>query len=121
MNLLGDPLAPIGVDDVSDIPILRPSDALVLYPSSPNPFNPATNIRFSLSEQPGGAVRTTVHIHDLSGRSVVTVLDQYLESDDYEIPWNGCDAHGQRMASGTYVVVVQAGRLTASEKLTLVK
>ena len=63
-----------GVDTrLNDSPTGLPSDYTVL-PNYPNPFNPATTIRFGLPEP--GEVRLTVY--NVLGQRVATLIDDVL-------------------------------------------
>jgi hypothetical protein len=121
VNLLGDPLAPIGGGTISDVPPSLRIEALQLYPSSPNPFNPTVSISFRLGDELGGPVRTTVQIVDLSGRVLTTVVDDMLVPGLHTTAWSGRDASGRLCASGSYLVTVRAGDLHATGRLTLLK
>jgi len=64
----------------------------------PNPFNPATEIRFTLpSDQ---AVRLAVF--DVSGRLVKTLVDEVRPAGDNAARWDGTDQSGRAVASGSY-------------------
>ncbi len=88
-----------------------------LRPNVPNPFNPTTRIGFSLPE-PARAVLT---VFDVRGSRVKTVLDASLESGRHHVDWNGTDARGLRVASGTYFYVLAAGSNRLSRKMVLLK
>jgi aminopeptidase N len=64
----------------------------------PNPFNPATEIRFTLpSDQ---AVRLAVY--DVSGKLVKTLVDEVRPAGDNAFRWDGTDKSGRAVASGAY-------------------
>ncbi len=98
---------------VNDLP---PAAALQLT-ISPNPFNPMTNIKFQL--QTIAPVRLCVL--DLSGRLVKTLVAETLEPGEHNLRWDGRDRSGRRSASGTYLVMIQAGEKLAGQKIVLVK
>jgi aminopeptidase N len=64
----------------------------------PNPFNPATEIRFTLPADQ--AVRLAVY--DVSGRLVKTLVDEVRPAGDNGARWDGTDRSGQAVASGAY-------------------
>jgi hypothetical protein len=78
----------------------------------PNPFNPRTEIAFSLAAY-GPA---TVEILDLRGRRVRTLWSGRLAAGDHHLPWDGLDGHGRAVASGVYFA-----RLTADGQRTTAK
>ncbi len=83
----------------------------------PNPFNPATTIRFSLSV-PG---EVSLRIHDLAGRVVRELVDGLRVAGDYSATWDGLDDRGNRQPSGVYLAQLVIGEHRESRKLTLMK
>ena len=84
--------APTGV-------VSTPSARFALQQNAPNPFNPATTIRFSLAES--GNARLAVY--DISGRIVRTLVVGQLSAGEHDVVWDGADAAGRPVASGVYV------------------
>ncbi len=87
----------------------------------PNPFNPTTEIRFSLPEQG----HTGLVIYNLLGAHVKTLVDSELEAGAHQYTWNGTDGYGVKMASGSYFyrLEVETGsdRQVVIKRLTLLK
>ena len=92
---------------------------LVLAQNVPNPFNPMTSIPFRL--EVSTPVPVQVAIFDTRGRRVRTLLDELLPSANYVVRWDGADDFGSAVASGTYVVRVEAGSMRASRKILLLR
>jgi len=92
-DLFGEPYSPPTAVDDGAAPV-RPRRLAV----HPNPFNPRTEIRFSL--QRAGAVELAVY--DVAGRLVRTLLDGALPAGDHEAVWRGLDTRGRAVSSGTY-------------------
>ncbi|MBK9303707.1 MAG: T9SS type A sorting domain-containing protein [bacterium] len=90
---------------------------LLVEPSVPNPFNPRTNVAFSLTA-PG---RVRVSIVDLTGREVATLLDSDLGTGRHVVSWNGELAGGRAAPAGVYLVRVAAGRSVSATKIALVR
>jgi len=89
-----------------------------LLPNAPNPFNPATAIRFVLP-RPAAA---TVEIVDVGGRRLRCLLDGVrLPAGTHVVEWNGRDDAGRSVASGVYLCRLRAGDAADARKLTLVK
>lgn len=88
-----------------------------LLGNHPNPFNPNTTIEFELYQH--GLVR--LDIFNLVGQRVATLLNGPLDAGTYHIAWSGKDEDGKILASGTYVVFLQAGTQKASRSITLLK
>jgi subtilisin family serine protease/subtilisin-like proprotein convertase family protein len=82
--------------------IASPPMAYQLVENYPNPFNSSTRIVFNLPQ----AAKTKIVIHDVLGRQVTTILDEYREAQyrDY-IDFNANDVlvnDGRGLASGVY-------------------
>ncbi len=83
----------------------------------PNPFNPMVNIRYELPK----AGRTTIRIFDVKGRLVCRLLDEERPAGHHTLIWDGHSTTGNSVASGIYLVKMQAGNFTAQQKITLVR
>jgi len=84
----------------------------------PNPFNPSTTVDFAIAAEG----RVALHVYDVAGRLVKTLVDGELESGEYEATWDGTDAAGARVASGVYMLRLEAGgHSLASAKAVLLK
>jgi hypothetical protein len=83
----------------------------------PNPFNPLTNISFTLARS-GPA---QVEIFDLHGGLVRTLWSGELEAGNHSLQWNGTDKVGREVGAGTYVARVRSGNQFATAKLVLAK
>ena len=53
----------------------------VLYQSYPNPFNPTTNIKYSIPK----SSKVSLKIYDILGREVTSLVDKYEKSGTYTI------------------------------------
>ncbi|HRX50423.1 MAG TPA: C25 family cysteine peptidase [Candidatus Krumholzibacteria bacterium] len=93
--------------------------ALVLEPCAPNPFNPATTIRFALPADVRG--RTRLRVFDLQGRLVRTLVDGVLPAGFHEVAWRGRDDRDRAVGSGVYLYRLEAGGVAAQGRMTLVK
>ncbi|HRE42243.1 MAG TPA: T9SS type A sorting domain-containing protein [Ignavibacteria bacterium] len=78
----------------------------------PNPFNPVTNISFSLNE-PGNV---EVSIYDITGKRIANLYNGYLNSGQQSFRWN---AFGY--ASGIYFYIIRNNSATITKKITLLK
>jgi hypothetical protein len=91
--------------------------ATALFQNSPNPFNPATTIRFALRE----AGRVTVQVYGVHGELVRTVVDAWLPAGTHTATWNGATRSGGRAASGVYYAVLQSGGFRDKVQMVMVK
>ncbi len=88
-----------------------------LLGAAPNPFNPLTEVRFRLP----AAMAARVAVFDMAGRRVAVLADGVLAEGDHAVRWNGADAEGRGVASGTYYVRLSAGGATQVRAVTLVR
>jgi len=95
-----------------------PPPAFSLGPNHPNPFNPSTNIYFSMTQD--GQVG--IDVFDINGRLVRCLLaTQTMKAGEHLVTWNGCGNDGRSLASGTYFVRAVAGKNISTLKVLLVK
>ena len=83
----------------------------------PNPFNPSTTIPFELQH----AGRAEVSVYDLMGRLVTTLVAGQQSAGQHRVEWDGQSASGMPVASGSYIVQLEADGQKVSKFLTLVK
>ena len=93
--------------------------AFALDQNSPNPFNPATTISYSVPE--GNAVSVRLDIFDIRGRLVRTLVDETKDAGTYHILWDGTDARGSHLASGVYLYRMRSGQFVQTRKMVLLK
>ncbi len=92
-------------------PAAPPVDFL-LCAAHPNPFNPVTTLRYSLSE----AAHVNLTIYDLQGRMVASLVDALRSAGTHEVIFDASN-----LPSGVYLYRLQAGGATAGGKLALLK
>ncbi|MDZ4805806.1 MAG: hypothetical protein SGI90_13180 [Candidatus Eisenbacteria bacterium] len=95
-------LVPSGVED----PEMAPP--IVLRGASPNPFRAATTIRFRL----GFAGPARLDVFDVTGRRVVTLLEQVLPAGEQGVTWDGRNGRGEAIGAGLYWVRLTSGGVT---------
>jgi len=88
-----------------------------LLPNVPNPFNPATEIRFSLART--GPV--VVDLFDTAGRHVRHMDLGAQPAGDGGVTWLGTDDAGLPVASGVYLVRMRTDDGIDSRRILLVK
>ena len=74
------------------------SSGFALHPNAPNPFNPATVVRFSLPDD--GAAQLTVC--NLLGQEVAVLTSGLKTAGEHAVRWDGRDLQGRPAASGVY-------------------
>lgn len=91
---------------------------LTLGGNTPNPFNPRTEIRFTLPT----AARVALDIHDVAGRKIQSLLSgKELDAGSHDVMWNGTDHAGRAVPSGTYLYRVSAGSEVVAGKMVLLR
>lgn len=85
--------------------------------AAPNPFNPQTQILFSMPS-PGHA---RLAIYDVTGRHVSTLVDGYLGGGARTVTWRGDDDAGRGVASGVYFARLEANGSQRVYKLVVTK
>ena len=84
---------------------------------APNPFNPRTEILFTL----GRANGVTVSVYDLTGRLVRTLHRGSLSRGEHVLRWDGSDEQGRRLASGSYFARIVTKTTMSTRKMLLLK
>jgi len=92
-------------------------DSYELRQNSVYPFNPKTNIKFSLPHTSEGRVSNTrLTIYDIIGNVIAVLVNEPLKPGSYEVNFDGSD-----IASGIYFYELQAGDFVVSKKMILLK
>jgi len=101
-------------DDItgSDVP-----PAWNLEQNFPNPFNPVTTIRYSVSSK--GPV--SLKIYNAAGQLVRTLVNEVKNPGVYKIDWDGHNNRGSRVASGMYFYMMEAKDYRSTKKMVLLK
>jgi hypothetical protein len=94
-----------------------PAPLTELRGNHPNPFNPSTTIEYVL----GAAGPVRLEVFDAAGRHVRTLVDRTEAKGDHAVAFDGLDDRGQRLASGVYLYRLQAGSVTQTRKMVLLK
>ena len=89
----------------------------VLRQNYPNPFNPTTSIPFSLNE----ASQVRIEVYNIQGQLVREVANGMHGPGEHQVLWDGRDAYGRQVPSGTYLCTMEAGRYRTFIKMTMTK
>jgi len=99
------------ISEGTSIEIGLPSQ-YILYPAFPNPFNPSTQITFSLPKT--GEISLTVF--NLLGQEVVTLAHGMQSAGTHAVTFDGSD-----LPSGIYLCRLKAGDFVHTQKMVLLK
>jgi hypothetical protein len=83
----------------------------------PNPFNPTTTIQYSLKDQ--GTVR--LHIFNIRGQMIRELVNEIQFTGEYSVVWDGRDAQGAPVPSGTYLYTLEINGYKETRKMVLMK
>jgi len=78
----------------------------------PNPFNSQTRIEYRISNESF----VTLRIFDILGREVETLVQSYQKPGRYVIPYSA-----ERLSSGVYFLLMEAGRYSKTIKMVYMK
>jgi photosystem II stability/assembly factor-like uncharacterized protein len=104
--------------DIKNVNNEIPKD-FILHQNFPNPFNPATNIRFELPAFYKEGIQwsnVTFKIYNSLGQHVETLINEFLKPGEYEVRW---DASGY--SSGLYFFELISGEKRETRKMLLIK
>jgi hypothetical protein len=99
----------------SDV-VINPPGNFEMSQNYPNPSNPNSKINFEIPVNG----RVTIKVYDITGREVITLLDETREADYYTIEFDG-----SKIASGVYFYRIIADgegkKFTKTLKMILIK
>lgn len=117
-SVFGRDLASLALIDDPATTAIDPTDrpgGFLLEQNAPNPFNPTTVIRFTVS---GAHVGTPLRlmVYDVLGREVAVLVDGALPAGPHAVTFDAGP-----LPSGVYVYRLEAGGTVLSKRMTLVK
>lgn len=83
-----------------------------LYTNYPNPFNPETNIRYSIPKRDFVSIK----VYNSIGKEVSSFVNKIQEAGVYEVKFNGAD-----LSSGVYYYKLTTNGFTDTQKMILIK
>ena len=92
-------------------------DNFLLHKPYPNPFNPATSIRYDLPEDE--LVRITVL--DLAGRVVKTLVHEKQNTGAHTIVWNAVNDYHNPVSAGIYFLSIEVDNSYETQKMMFLK
>ncbi len=102
----------------ADEPTQNPQkDGITLLGNYPNPFNPSTEISFSLSYE----ADVSVEVFNTKGQLITTINKANLSSGLNSLRWDGYDNSGYITGTGVYLYRIKAGNHSVSGKMLMIK
>jgi len=83
----------------------------------PNPFNPTTNISYSLSE----TTDVQIDIYSLKGQKMKTLISQRMDAGNHNVVWDGTDKLELPVSSGIYLYKLKTDFGIQTKKCILLK
>jgi YVTN family beta-propeller protein len=118
LALGSDPADPASTPAVTAVTNLgAPAPVTRLLQNAPNPFNPSTAIGYEV----GAAGRVKLHVFDVSGRLVRTLVDREMPAGSHLVRWDGRDDQGRALGSGRYFYRLRTGTTIVTRDMTLVR
>lgn len=83
-----------------------------LMQNYPNPFNPFTKIKYSIPYQQ----HVIIKVFNILGNEVATLVDEIKPGGTYEVEFNA-----SHLTSGVYLYTLQAGEISETKRMILMK
>ncbi len=100
----------------NDDPTAPPLET-ALVGNHPNPFNPSTNVSFSLNQ----SADVNLSVYNVKGQLVRTLVREHMEAGNHTVEWNGMDNQSKAVGSGVYFLKMNADRYVAVKKMIMLK
>jgi hypothetical protein len=88
-----------------------------LLENYPDPFNPSTTIRYTLSEDS----HVVIEVYNMLGQLTKTLLNASQPAGNKEVAWDGSNDFGRKVASGIYIYKMTVGRFVEMKRMMLLK
>ena len=92
-----------------------------LLQNHPNPFNPATNIRFNIPDNFTDGIQVKLLIYNLMGQLVKTLVDEQRFPGEYTARWEGRNQRDETVSSGIYIYQLVAGDFKLTKRMLFLK
>jgi hypothetical protein len=83
----------------------------------PNPFNPSTDINFSLP----APTNVKIGVYNMLGQEIATLMNRSCQEGTQHVSWNGLDHSGNAVQSGIYMYKLVTGHVTLTNKMLLIR
>ena len=103
---------PLANNDISSPPLVTLINRIY-----PNPFNPETNIQFSLAQK----TKTSIKVYNIKGQLVKALVNEVMNPGKYSVVWKGTNSTNQPCASGVYFIRLETPNIAKTYKAMLLK
>jgi hypothetical protein len=87
----------------------------------PNPHRAGARLRYAVPGMPGSRVRVHLAIYDIKGRRVAELFQGCRKPGVYDASWDGLTFEGETASSGLYFLRMDAGSVSMTRKLVLIR
>ncbi len=101
---------PLGFDDEGRVG----TNGFYLYQNIPNPFDGITSIKYEIPRDQ----HVSIHIYNMNGQKVKTLLDRKVKAGSHVLSWNGADNLGQ-LPEGIYMCTLVSANNRVTNKIIL--
>lgn len=102
---------------ISEEPQIFNTDAANLFQNRPNPFNSSSVICYQLQE----TKNVTLNVYDISGKLVITLVDEVQCSGDHSVIWDGRTSSGVTVSPGIYLYRLETGYSVSTREMILIR
>ena len=110
----------IGFNIVTEVAVSEKTllpNSYQLFQNYPNPFNAETIIEYQLPKESN----VTLRIFNSLGQKIITLVNKKQAPGFYSIDWNGKNIHGSKVASGIYIINLEADKFVKSMRILLLQ
>jgi len=97
---------------VEESPFVEENESEIVLGNFPNPFNPTTNISYSLAED--GYV--SLKVYNILGKEVATLVNEVKPAGNYSVLFNASN-----LPSGVYIYTLQTSGQSLTRKMLLLR
>ena len=101
---------------IDDYDVIFP-ERLMIHNAYPNPFNPATSLRYDLPQNE----MINITIYDMMGKTIKTLVNGFQTAGFKSVQWNATNDKNEPVSAGFYLYTIQAGEYRQTRKMVLLK
>ena len=90
---------------------------LALRTNYPNPFNPLTNISFSIPSP----AKVKLTVYNVKGQKVKELINDTMDMGKHTVQWDGTDQRNRKVSSGLYFSRLEHDSKSKTIKMMLMK
>jgi len=114
------PESPVSIDEQDELPDEQEESlptVTQLIGAYPNPFNPQTTVAFTLDR----SQHVVIDVFSVTGGRVTELVNRTYAEGEHQITWDGRNASGRSVPSGTYVIRLSTETVVRASKVMLLK